>query len=156
VLPVPPDLRLQAVHTEDVADAYARALLQRATGAFNVAADPVLDGPTLATVLGARQVPVDWSVLRRAARLAFAARLQPTEPGWIDLARQAPVLDCTRVRVELGWQPAFSATEALRDLLAGMAEGRGTASPAMRPREPVHRRLGRALRSGGAGTDPTP
>ena len=54
VVPRHPRLRFQAVHADDVADAYRRAIIGDARGVFNVAADPVLDGeagaptPTLA------------------------------------------------------------------------------------------------------------
>ncbi len=42
-VPDTPGLRFQAVHSLDVADAYRRAALQPVRGAFNVAADPIVD-----------------------------------------------------------------------------------------------------------------
>src|ERR687886_1614175 len=44
VVPRHPRLRTQAVHSDDVADAYRRAIVSDARGPFNVAADPPLDG----------------------------------------------------------------------------------------------------------------
>src|SRR4029453_15824561 len=43
-------LRVQAVHADDVAEAYARVLRSDVRGAFNVAADPVLDPAVAARV----------------------------------------------------------------------------------------------------------
>src|ERR671924_1466724 len=56
VIPDVPGLCFQAVHSRDVADAYRLALLNDVRGPFNVAAEPVLDPPTLARLLGARPV----------------------------------------------------------------------------------------------------
>ena len=124
LLPVVPrteGLVFQAVHSTDVAEAYRLAAHADVRGAFNIAADPVLDGEELGRILGARPVPVPPAVLRSAAGLSWRARLQPTPPGWVDLALNAPVLDSGRARRELGWTPRFTAAEALLDLLSGFA-----------------------------------
>ncbi|WP_367882238.1 hypothetical protein [Rathayibacter oskolensis] len=42
MLPLPKSLIFQGVHADDVADAFWRVLDQRAGGAFNIAAEPVL------------------------------------------------------------------------------------------------------------------
>src|ERR671935_2275915 len=81
VVPRHPRLRFQAVHADDVADAYRRAIVGDARGAFNVAADPVLDGEELGRILGARPVPVPAAALRWGAAAAFQLRLTPTPPG---------------------------------------------------------------------------
>jgi len=57
LVPAPPGLRFQAVHSHDVWEAYRLALITNANGAFNVAADPVLDGPELARLAGAPSAP---------------------------------------------------------------------------------------------------
>jgi UDP-glucose 4-epimerase len=86
VVPRTERLVFQAVHTEDVAEAYRLAIVGEARGAFNIAADPILDPDELARILGARQVPVPAQVLRVAADVSWKAHLQPTPPGWVDLA----------------------------------------------------------------------
>lgn len=133
VVPDAPGLVFQAVHTADVAEAYRLAALGDARGAFNIAADPVLDGPRLAATLGARAVAVPRRVLRSAAHVSWRLRLQPTPPGWVDLAFAVPVMDTTRARAELGWSPTVTAGEALRELLDGMADGAGLPTPPLRP-----------------------
>src|SRR3954471_19986365 len=68
VVPAHDRLVFQAVHRDDVAEAYRLALLDDdARGAYNVAADPLLDSAELGRILGARPVPVPASVLRAAA-----------------------------------------------------------------------------------------
>jgi len=146
VLPLPRGLRMQGVHTADVADAYARVVLRQAAGAFNIAADPILDRDTIAAAVGGRPVELSPRVLRSLAAATWWGRLQPTEPGWLDLAMAAPLLSCERAHEVLGWQPNTSVTDALRELVAGMAEGAGTGSPAMRRRDRVSTRLGGLVR----------
>ena len=122
VVPRTDRLVFQAVHTEDVAEAYRLAIVGEARGAFNIAADPVLDPDELARILGARQVPVPAQVLRVAADVSWKAHLQPTPPGWVDLAVGVPVMDTSRARGELGWHPTRTSGEALRELLEGFAD----------------------------------
>jgi nucleoside-diphosphate-sugar epimerase len=132
VVPRTPRLTFQAVHADDVGEAYRRVIAERdVRGAFNLAADPVLDADELARVLHARAVPVPAGVLRGAADLSWRARLQPTDAGWVDLGLGVPVMDTTRARTELGWEPRHSAGDALLELLDGMAHGAGGATPPM-------------------------
>ncbi len=133
VVPRVARLRVQAVHSDDVADAYHRALTRRVDGAFNLAADPVLDPRAVAGALGAPAVPVPAAALRALVAATWRARLQPTPPGWLDLALGAPVMDCGRARALLGWEPRVASTEALRELLAGMADGAGHPTPPLAP-----------------------
>ena len=132
LIPVVPDvdrLRFQAVHSHDVGDAYRRALLSDVRGAFNLAADPPIGPPELADILGARPVKLPRAALRGAAAATFAMRLQPSEPGWVNMAFAVPLLDSTRARTELGWQPAHTGTEALSELLNAMRQGSDYATP---------------------------
>ncbi|HYF28277.1 MAG TPA: NAD-dependent epimerase/dehydratase family protein [Baekduia sp.] len=134
-LPLPRGLVLQAVHADDVAEAYRAALVRgTARGPYNIAADPVLDPPTLARALGTRAVPVPSGVLRGAAALTWRARLQPTEPGWLDLGLGVPVMDISRARRELGWTARVGADEALSELVGGMRAGAGHPTPPLDPR----------------------
>jgi len=133
IVPRHPRLRFQAVHADDVADAYRRAIVGDARGAFNIAAEPVLDGEALGRLLDARPVPVPAPVLRGAAAAAFQLRLTPTPPGWVDMALAAPLMDSSRARDELGWQPRRDAGSTLLELLEGIRTSAGSATPTLKP-----------------------
>ena len=133
LVPKSDGLVFQAVHADDVAQAYRLAALGSATGAFNIAADPVLDGTGIGEALHARAVPVPRRALRSVTKLSWRLHLQPTAPGWVDLAFAVPLLDTTRARTELGWAPTVAADDALVELFEGMAEGAGVATPPLRP-----------------------
>jgi len=133
IVPNIPGLRFQAVHSLDVGDAYRRALVTDARGAFNIAAEPVLDPETLAQLFGARLVPLPVRVARTLADLTWRVHLQPTPSGWLDMGLGVPLLDCTRARESLGWEAQHSPTDALRELLQGMADGAGVETPPLAP-----------------------
>jgi nucleoside-diphosphate-sugar epimerase len=138
LIPIVPEVRrlvVQAVHSRDVAEAYRLATLEeRARGAYNVAAEPVLDAAELARLLGARRVPLPAALLRVGAAVTWRLHLQPTPPGWVDMGLGVPLLDTTRIREELGWSPRYSADQALLELLEGMHDGAGADTPALAPR----------------------
>src|SRR4051794_39618892 len=123
-------LRFQAVHSHDVGDAYRLAVVNGAArGAYNIAAEPVLDPDVLAELLGARPVTVPPGLLRMLAAVTWRARLQPTPPGWLDRAPAVPILDPPRAREPLGGTPPHRARDALLELLEGMREGAGLQPP---------------------------
>ncbi|RZS82746.1 nucleoside-diphosphate-sugar epimerase [Motilibacter rhizosphaerae] len=134
VVPLPREMVADAVHADDVADALVRILDQRAGGAFNLAAEDPLSPPVIAEALRARWVPVPYTVLRGVLSASWYARVQPTDTGWLDLARAVPLLDTGRARSELGWAPRHTAREALLALTAAMSAGRGGRSPVLEPR----------------------
>jgi nucleoside-diphosphate-sugar epimerase len=98
-------------------------------GAFNLAAEPVLDSELLAQLFVAKKVATQPGTLRTLAELSFRLHLQPAEPGWIDLCFKSPLLDCARARDELDWQATRSAPEALMELLQGLRSGAGFRTP---------------------------
>ncbi|HXQ88369.1 MAG TPA: hypothetical protein VN733_01910, partial [Solirubrobacterales bacterium] len=129
VVPRVARLRFQAVHTRDVADAYRRALVRDVHGAFNIAAEPEIGVEELCDFFGARAVPLPAGALRGAASLTWKLRLQPTSPGWIDLALGVPMMDTSRAREQLGWEPTAGSLEALDDLLGGLRNAEGAPTP---------------------------
>jgi UDP-glucose 4-epimerase len=133
---VPDDPRLvfQAVHSLDAGEAYRLAVKGDVRGAFNIAAEPVLDPPQLAGMLGARRVRVPGKALRAGAAVSWRLRLQPSEPGWVDMALNVPIMDCSRAREELGWRPRHTSVEAFRELLEGIRDGAGIDTPPLAPR----------------------
>lgn len=132
VLPLPTGLRVQFVHAEDVAAAVLRILDRRAAGAFNLAAD-VLGPVELAALFGARPWAVSRGFVRALIAAAYRAHAIATAPGWLDLALDGPLLDAGRARRELGWEPRRTSTEAVEELLEGLAAGARGSTPALRP-----------------------
>jgi len=133
VVPDVPGLRVQAVHSLDVGEAYRLAVKGDARGPFNIAAEPPLDARLLAGLAHGRTVRVPRRVARAAVALSWRLRLQPSPPGWFDLGVGVPLLDTTRARNELGWQAKRSATDALVELLDGMRERAGIDTPPLAP-----------------------
>lgn len=142
LVPQLPELLFQAVHSHDVGQAFRLATVNRAvSGAFNLAADPALGSHELAALFDARTVRLPAWVLRKLAALAWHARLVPTEPGMVDLLLALPLMDTSRARDELGWQPQHSAADALLELLAGMRQNAGFGTPPLEPSSGLPGRL---------------
>jgi nucleoside-diphosphate-sugar epimerase len=133
VVPAMDRLRFQAVHSLDVGEAYHRAVVSDARGAFNIAAEPVLDPRKLGELLGARPAPVSPRVLRGLMRASWKLRLQPSPPGWLDMALGVPLMDVSRAERELGWSATRTAGDALLELLDGMRRGDGIATAPLAP-----------------------
>jgi UDP-glucose 4-epimerase len=136
LLPAPDNLIFQAVHADDVAEAYWRVIDQRASGAFNIAAEPVLTPQELARIVRARRIlPIPMGLLHNLVGAAWQLRLLPMDSGWVEMAAGVPVMDAGRARRILGWEAKKSSVEAVLDVLEGMGTGEGAApSPVLKPR----------------------
>ncbi|HLG68296.1 MAG TPA: NAD-dependent epimerase/dehydratase family protein [Acidimicrobiales bacterium] len=150
VVPWPAGLRIQALHAADAAEAYRLAIESDASGAFNIAADPVVDEAAAQEVFGARVVTIPPELAKGALRVGWLAHLVPAEPALLDLARSLPVMSTERARRVLGWSPRSSSVEALRAGLAGMAEGAGGPTPPLQPASLGSSLRGLARRAGKA------
>ena len=129
LLPEMENLRGQVIHSYDVGEAFRQAIVRDVRGAFNVAAEPVLDAHEAGRILDARPLPVPSGAIRAGVELSWRLRLQPVTPGWLDMALNVPVMDTTRARTELGWSPERSAEDALLDLLEGLRTGADFPTP---------------------------
>jgi UDP-glucose 4-epimerase len=153
-IPDIPNLRSQIIHSYDVGEAFRLAIVnEQARGAFNLAAEPVLDPEELGRILDARPVPVSAQVARASARLSWQLRLQPVSEGWLDMAMSVPVMDTSRARRELGWTPERSADEALLDLLEGLRARAGLDTPPLSPKTGGPLRI-REILTGVGGREP--
>jgi nucleoside-diphosphate-sugar epimerase len=155
LLPYPRGLRTQAVHSLDVADAYRLATVKPVSGAFNIAADPVLDASVIASVLDARMLELPAAVVRHAAWASWKLHLQPSSPGWLDMGMLSPIMQTSRAREELGWEARTSAVQTLEELLEGLGEGAGFETPPLDPATSGPLRA-RELATGVGATDKLP
>jgi nucleoside-diphosphate-sugar epimerase len=133
VIPVVPDLpgmRFQALHASDAGEAYRLAITSSsARGAYNVAADPVIDAATLGELLGARPVRLPLAPVRAAVTAGWRLHLLPASPMLVDLMLSLPIMDTSRIRSELGWTPSYKATDAIVEMMEGLREGAGGPTP---------------------------
>lgn len=132
-LPLPAGLRFQAVHSDDVGEAYRLAVRSGSRGAFNVAADPVVDSDVLAGMLGVRAVAVPSQLARGALSVAWHLHLVPASPQLFEAFLRLPVMDTRRARDELGWTPLHDSTAAVAGFLTGLRSATGGDSPPLRP-----------------------
>jgi UDP-glucose 4-epimerase len=125
VAPVIPDpgLPFQLVHHDDVADALAAAVIGRGPpGPYNLAADDSLTPGDLAKALGWHSVRIPKRSVDAAAEVIARVPMLPAEMAWINAFRTPVLMDCTRARTELGWQPKHSSSETLAETVAGARE----------------------------------
>ncbi|EHR49838.1 nucleoside-diphosphate-sugar epimerase [Saccharomonospora marina XMU15] len=132
-VPNVPGLRMQAVHSADIGEAFRLAALNPVRGAFNIAAEPVVDAALLAQLLHARTVTVPAGVVRAAVAAAWRMHAVPASPDLFDAVMRIPIMDTTRARTDLGWHPRYSAQDALGDFLAGLRERGGLDTPPLAP-----------------------
>jgi UDP-glucose 4-epimerase len=127
--PYPRGLHTQVVHSADVGEAYRLAATQPVSGAFNLAADPVLDSGSLQQILKARAIELPPALLRALTDATWRLRLQPTSPGWLDMGMLTPIMDVARARRELGWTARADAGHTVLELLEGLRCGAGLETP---------------------------
>ncbi len=94
------DPRVQLLHETDAVEVLCRAAAAHHPGAFNVAGDGVITLTQLLRRSGRVRVPVPPAVLR----------LRRADAGWLTHGR---VVDTTRLKTRLGYQPKYSTAAAL-------------------------------------------
>ena len=121
-LPVPaPDLPVQLIHEADVGDALRQCIVAAGPpGVYNIAADGILTGREIVRELGLQPVPLPGRLVQTGARLLARVPALPFVPPafeWVEAVAQPAIMDTAKARRELGWNPRYSALEALRSTL---------------------------------------
>lgn len=121
--PVLPDpgMDIQLVHHDDCARALVAAIEGHgAPGVYNVAGDGTVTMADIARELGWRAVPVPGVAVTAIATLVSAlGRLLPQELAWVNIARRSVMMDTSKARCELGWEPRIDAEQTLRETIDG-------------------------------------
>jgi nucleoside-diphosphate-sugar epimerase len=124
VLPDPGN-PFQLVHHDDVAQALVAAIAGRGEpGIYNLAADDTIQVRDLASALGWYSVPIPGLTVELAAQAVARIPFAPAEMSWINALRVPVLMDCSKAKEKLGWQPRYDTRETLEQTVAGArAEG---------------------------------
>ncbi|KUH80823.1 MULTISPECIES: NAD-dependent epimerase/dehydratase family protein [unclassified Mycobacterium] len=116
--PVPdPGIPLQLVHHDDVATAIALAATTSAPpGAYNIAGDGLVSMSDVTGKLGARPVRVPKVSATVASEIIARLPFVPSMLEWLHVGRTSVVMDTTKAKTQLGWQPKHTAAETLSQL----------------------------------------
>ncbi|WP_375484358.1 NAD-dependent epimerase/dehydratase family protein [uncultured Mycobacterium sp.] len=121
--PVVPDpgIPLQLVHHDDVAAAIALAATAPAPpGAYNLAGDGTVTVSDVAKALGGRPVRVPAAAASAASAAISRLPFIPSALEWLHVSRASVVMDTTKAKRDLGWQPTYSSAETLAALAAAL------------------------------------
>src|SRR3954451_14599360 len=122
VLPDPGN-PFQLVHHDDVAEALVAAIGGRGEpGIYNLAGDGTISFGQLASALGWYSVPVPGFAVDMTAEFVSHVPFAPAEFQWINAARVPVVMDTSKAREKLGWEPAYDTESTLADTVAGARE----------------------------------
>jgi len=131
LIPFHPDLTTQVVHSADVAEAYRLSLLAEARGPFNLATEPLVTMELIEKAFEARVLKINPRIFSALADLTWKLRLQPTPSGWVEMGTKAPLMDASRAKRELGWNPRHDARATLLELTEGLQKKAGVNTPPM-------------------------
>ena len=112
---VVPDLPMQLIHQDDVAEALRLCVLATGPpGAYNIAADDVVKVADVVRELGFQPLAVPSRPVAAVARAITALPFLPPGAQWAEVLSHPAIMDTTKAHTALGWSPRHSALEALR------------------------------------------
>jgi len=115
---VVPDLPMQLIHQDDVAEALRLCVVAAGPpGAYNIAADDVVNVADVLRELGFLPLAVPSKPVAAVARAITALPFLPSGAQWAEVLSHPAIMDTTKARTELGWRPKHSAMESLRATL---------------------------------------
>jgi nucleoside-diphosphate-sugar epimerase len=115
---VVPDLPVQLIHQDDVAEALRLCVVAAGPpGAYNIAADDVVNGTDLLRELGFLPLAIPGKPVAAVARAISTLPFLPSGMQWVETLSHPAIMDTTKARTELGWSPRHSALESLRATL---------------------------------------
>ena len=123
-IPIPmltASLPMQFIHEDDVGQALLKCVLAEGPpGAYNIAADDLLTGTDIVRELGLTPISMPagpiHAATRALSRLPWPGVIPPSAE-WIEALSHPSIMDTSKAKRQLGWQPQHSARDALRDTL---------------------------------------
>jgi nucleoside-diphosphate-sugar epimerase len=113
-----PGVPFQLVHHDDVASALQAAVVGRGEpGIYNLAAEGTLTLADIADALGWYSVPVPELAVGATAEVVARLPFVPAEAQWIESLRRSVIMDTSRARTLLGWEPRYDARETLEQMV---------------------------------------
>lgn len=122
--PLPdPGTPVQLVHHDDVASAIVLAVTTTTAppGAYNIAGDGLLTFSDVGRALGARPIRVPRVAAVVTSEVLAHLPFVPSALEWLHAGRASTVMDTSKAKEQLGWQPKHSAAETLAALASTMA-----------------------------------
>ncbi len=121
-VPVPvPDLPMQFIHERDVGQALLKcAVADGPPGAYNIAGDGIVTAADVVRELGLTPLTIPGGLVQGAARAAAQfpfPSFAPPAAEWVEAASHPAIMDTTKAKRELGWNPEYTGLEALRETL---------------------------------------
>ena len=121
-IPVPTsDLPMQFIHEDDVGRALLKCVVADGPpGAYNIAGDGIVTAADVVRELGFTPITVPAGIVQSAARAAASVPLPsfaPPAAEWVEAASHPAIMDTSKAKRELGWQPEHTGLDALRETL---------------------------------------
>ena len=113
------DARLQLLHEQDALGALERATMVCKSGTFNIGASGIIMMSQAIRRSGRVGVAMPAIGVRALDSLVGAARGRELNRDQLDYMSYGRVMDTTRMRTELGYQPKWSTMEAFDDYVRG-------------------------------------
>jgi UDP-glucose 4-epimerase len=113
------DARLQLLHEQDALGALERATMAGRAGTFNIGAKGIIMMSQAIRRAGRIPLPVPAFGVRAADSLSKASMSSEVTREQIDYLSYGRVMDTTRMRTELGFEPKWTTMEAFDDFVRG-------------------------------------
>ncbi len=107
--------RMQFLHETDAVAALERATIGAAVGITNVSGDGVITGSQATAIVGRPLLPVPLPAAGILGNLVRRSGLADFSPDQIQFLAFGRVLDTTRMREVMGFEPAYTSREAFED-----------------------------------------
>ena len=123
--PVIPDpgVPFQLVHEDDVASALVAAIDGgRVPGTYNLAGDGEITLTDLAHALGWYAMPIPELAVDLTARIVSRIPLMPARASWISALSVPVLMDTTKAKMNLGWEPEHDSFDTLAQTIQAARE----------------------------------